>query len=511
MKKTIVFVLALLTVLALASCGSGDDGNSLISSINKNGLFDYYILEGFDNSNALGIPETTVDPDTVYKNVKYDPRMFYGSHRLLGGTEAADKFGSEYDYIVHTYGGKEYLITELPYRIEAGPQTFSHKINMATDYYWARLYFMETYSGKTPYMNTVLCAYTVEGNKVTFKLVDKYEYHEDTDTVSFEFSNTVLTYDFAFKGRNLILSTEKESVTLVTGLEVSDDNVYLHADGYCSKNSLRPDRIEGIMLHLSEDNARINMERDNESTDNCICKIEERGVITITAQWRVEVKTYQYVYFYCGNDGLILTDGTNVYYFTEDDRTNYVEAIDGNLESEQVEKLESMPDTELENIAEKQEDLLADLTSAFENAGINVTVDHLTGELAMDASVLFGGDSAVLTDKGKAFLNTFTKVYTEIIYSEKYEGFILKTLVEGHTAPVANGTYEEGLPLSEERANNVKDYCLSAEVGVDVSKLESNLEAIGYSCSKPIYDENGEVNQAASRRVSFRFIINLEQ
>ena len=154
---------------------------------------------------------------------------------------------------------------------------------------------------------------------------------------------------------------------------------------------------------------------------------------------------------------------------------------------------------------------MEDLAKAFNDAGIKVTVDEKSGELAMDSSVLFGGDSAVLTTEGKTFLNKFVDVYTSIVFSDKYEGFVSKTMVEGHTAPVSGSTYESGLPLSEQRANNVKDYCVSSETGVDTSKLATNLEAIGYSNSKPVKDANGNVDMAASRRVSFRFIINLEQ
>ena len=47
--------------------------------------------------------------------------------------------------------------------------------------------------------------------------------------------------------------------------------------------------------------------------------------------------------------------------------------------------------------------------------------------------------------------------------------------------------------------------------GVDTSKLASTLEAKGLSNSKPVYDSNGEVDMAACRRVSFRFIVNLDK
>ena len=164
----------------------------------------------------------------------------------------------------------------------------------------------------------------------------------------------------------------------------------------------------------------------------------------------------------------------------------------------------------MKKIAEKKEDLFEELTTELNNAGIQATVNRATGEIALDSTVLFGGDSAAVTEDGKAFLDKFLGVYVSVVYSEKYEGFISKTLIEGHTAPLATSTYESGLPLSEERAANVRDYCLAAQVEVDTSALTAGLEAVGRSNSKPIYNEKGEVDMEASRRVSFRFVVNAE-
>ena len=112
----------------------------------------------------------------------------------------------------------------------------------------------------------------------------------------------------------------------------------------------------------------------------------------------------------------------------------------------------------------------------------------------------------MVTDDGKALLDKFLAAYTNVIFNEKYAGFVSKTMVEGHTAPVAGCTYESDLPLSEERANNVLTYCLSAETS---GKLAGHLEAIGYSNSKPVYGSDGQVDMAASRRVTFRIIVNV--
>ena len=167
--------------------------------------------------------------------------------------------------------------------------------------------------------------------------------------------------------------------------------------------------------------------------------------------------------------------------------------------------------SQMEEITKKKADLFADLSAAFEKEGIQATINRDSGEIILNSSVLFGGDSAELTAEGKAFLNKFIKVYTDIAFSDKYAGFISKTMIEGHVAPVSGDSYADGLPLSQERAINVKNYCLSAETGINLSSITSKFEDVGYSNSKPVYDSNGNVDMAASRRVSFRFMVNVEE
>ncbi|MBO5783632.1 MAG: hypothetical protein J6R33_01540, partial [Clostridia bacterium] len=82
--------------------------------------------------------------------------------------------------------------------------------------------------------------------------------------------------------------------------------------------------------------------------------------------------------------------------------------------------------------------------------------------------------------------------------------FVAKTMVEGHIAPVAGVSFDGGMPLSMQRADNVKNYCATQS-----ADLAAAMESVGYSNSKPITDANGQVDMDASRRVSFRFIIDL--
>lgn len=153
--------------------------------------------------------------------------------------------------------------------------------------------------------------------------------------------------------------------------------------------------------------------------------------------------------------------------------------------------------------------LMTDLSAALVQADIPVTINPKTGEIAIDSAILFGGDSAELTVEGKEFLNKFINIYSSVVGNSKYNSFVSKTVVEGHAAPLANSTYASGLQLSQDRANNVKNYCVSPEAGADVSSIEASIIAIGYSNSQPILNDDGSVNVEASRRVSFRILVNI--
>ncbi len=174
-----------------------------------------------------------------------------------------------------------------------------------------------------------------------------------------------------------------------------------------------------------------------------------------------------------------------------------------------VEDLDNVDLDKLQAAVEARALMLTDLELAFLEKNITVTMDDVTGEIAFDSAVLFGGDSAELTDDGKTFLNDFMTTYASVVSAAAYDDVVDTIMIEGHTAPLAGSTYESGLPLSEERAQNVMDYCLSDEVGV-ADVIGDKLEAVGMSNSDPILDADGNVDLAASRRVTVRFIITVD-
>ncbi len=511
-KKMTALFLAVMMLISLTACGGGaSDNNTPVGSDQAPAYAADFVFKAKD-SVELGTPGTFLDPQTIYDNLTYVPEMFYGDYSIIG-KDAEKQYGEEANYFKTTLKGKEAELTTLPYRLVAGPHNMAHRVNSIEGYHWMTAYFMHRYENGT-YLDYVNCAYTIDGNKLTLTPLKEFHVDDETNTITYAFDDVSWTYEFEFSGRNLTLRSGSDSIELTSGLSAYKEYDFFHISSYLSSGSKPANGIDNLSFRFNgEDNGSNFYVETTDGTDyyNAVAGITNDGLFIITIPYETGTKTYQYVYFYAAEDGMILTDGTDIYYYNDDYSDRNRNDLNQYVSIDQAEKLEEMTETKLEQLVEKKENLLEDLTAAFEEAGISVSVDMKTGEMALDSAILFGGESAELTADGKAFLNTFMNVYTTVVFSEKYDGFVEKTMVEGHTAPIEGSTYESGLPLSQERAENVKAYCLSAETGVDVSKLASAMESIGYSNSKPITDNNGEVNIEASRRVCFRFVIDLDQ
>ncbi len=522
-KKFLSILFAALLLLTLTACGNNGakpENGSTTENVNKtedsNTMPAGFVFEGNGSQEAtvpLGTPSRKLNPEEVYSKLTYTPEMFYGQYSLKGGKNVEKDFAEKSQYFSLNYKGEELELSLLPYEIRTGKYTFPHMVNHIKEHNWMELNFARRINGKNEYIYSLIFSYEIEGNKLILTLLESFNVDKENNKISYTLSDTILEYTFSFSGRNLTLSSGGNSVTLTTGLDAYSERDYVHADGYLSPGSNSAHGIDKIVFRYDsedKDSYLYFKMQDGESSYNSIAVLEENGLFTFTLSLEDSKETYQYVCFVCDDDGLVLTDGVNTYYYNDTYSDRHQLALQSFITEDQSAKLENLSDYQLGVIVEKKENLLEDLVAAFNDAGINVSVDVVSGEMAVDSSILFGGDSSVLTDDGKMFLNKFINVYTSVIFSEKYEGFVEKTMVEGHTAPVGGSTYESGLPLSVERADNVKTYCISSETGVDTNKLAANLEAVGYSNSKPVKDENGNVDMAASRRVSFRFIINLE-
>ncbi len=172
----------------------------------------------------------------------------------------------------------------------------------------------------------------------------------------------------------------------------------------------------------------------------------------------------------------------------------------------QLEELRALQEQQavLENYSVKSK-IISNQFSAFSGAGLMVSIDADTGDIILSNSILFDVGSDVIRQEGKDFLNEFIPVYLDVLMRPEYEGYISEVIIEGHTD--TRGTYLGNLSLSQSRASNVMEYSLNVPGLTEEQKeyLKSMVSATGRGSADPVYDENGEVDLEACRRVEFKF------
>lgn len=163
----------------------------------------------------------------------------------------------------------------------------------------------------------------------------------------------------------------------------------------------------------------------------------------------------------------------------------------------------------IQNVKVKRDNILDDLKDAFEQAGLQVDINTHTGEVIMDNNVLFDSSRYDLTAEGEAYLQSFGKSYLSVILSDDYRDSIGEIAIQGHTDSI--GSYEYNLELSMNRAQTVMNYILAHSEMNDTQKavFQEKATATGYAFTNLVYDENGNEDQQASRRVAIKFYINV--
>ncbi|MCR5507695.1 MAG: OmpA family protein [Lachnospiraceae bacterium] len=178
-----------------------------------------------------------------------------------------------------------------------------------------------------------------------------------------------------------------------------------------------------------------------------------------------------------------------------------------------LEALMSEQQQKLDNIIGVRTELIEELKNEFGSSDLKVAVDEKTGAITFDANILFDYNKATLTKSGKEFLSEFLPRYVDVLLSPKYRDYISEILIEGHTD--TEGNYLFNMELSQKRALSVAEYCLGDNSKIlsdkQLEDLRSVISATGRSYSNPVYDENGEVDMEASRRVEFLFRLKDEE
>lgn len=499
--------------------------------------------------------EELVEPDSkttaaqIYSKMTYTEQMFQGDYRLNHLNDSLPKSYATQQFLntitwwnasnVSDNLPADEQISALPYRFVAGVAELDNALVTDTSHYWCAVYYA-TKNGTEG--AEVMAAYEVEGNTITITPLLEWNFDEETSELSYSFQDKSISYTFSFDGPRITFSNEQTSYTLIErdftvwSLASVDNSVSMKSN--LSENSALIDRIVGIDFTIYVDgNYNMNVNKSsfelttvdnagNQSSCNGIARWDEDGLFTFSYQ-DADGNTHskQMVMFYCGFDGVVFSDGTKNYYYmstylsevtasyyTPEQLEEIVDGLGANLSEEDQEILGTMTEEEITEIIETRNDLLADLTAAFNEKGIKADIDEATGEIVLDSSILFATGQSTLSADGKNALTDFITAFAGVISDDKYDGFISEVEVQGHTD--TDGDYDMNLELSQKRADSVRDYCLNDVDSLDdstIAKLETLLVPVGYSYDHPVYKEDGSVDMAASRRVEFIFFINLSR
>lgn len=499
MRKMIAILLVGAMLFSLCACGKEKTTGEKIET------YEYV------KTVKMGKPEAKLDPAVALKALKVVPQIFYGRHLSEDylNTLSIDD-GVEFK---HPEMG-DIIISSLPTGFVAGPTSISENISFCKDYNIMKVRY-DSSEGNLD----LFAAYELSGNKITLTIVDSYTFDEYEFTAYVELTEQKFTYTYTLEGDTIIFSDGVDSMVYSNA---SIDAQTLMFEGYLDDNS--PDTPDDSMYSFFLSNLYGTVIGDKEIADSKLrvlrCDYEQAsstystdGVLTLTREDPKTGETYtkQYLMLLCGMDGFVLCDGVETYCYTKSYNEIAAEELGHNLDPEQLQDLKAMNGFVLSDFVEIRNELFAELEAELKKQGVQATINRRNGEIALDSTVLFDTGKAILSEPGKAFLRKFVSAYTAVVLKDKYTDFLSRVMIEGHTD--STGTMEINVPLSQNRADSVKAYFVSAESGVSAAQsqaVKSLLATSGYASERLIFNADGTENRDASRRVGFRFIINLD-
>lgn len=156
--------------------------------------------------------------------------------------------------------------------------------------------------------------------------------------------------------------------------------------------------------------------------------------------------------------------------------------------------------------------ILQKMKKAFEEEAVDVNINESTGEIVMPNDVLFQINEYELSENGKIYIDKLMNVYAKVLLNDEFADVISGVAIDGHCDPNGSDAYNQ--VLSQNRADSVKQWCIDSNTNVlsDIQKqmFAEKATAKGYSFSDPVFDDNGNVNNEASRRVTIKFFVDIE-
>ena len=159
-------------------------------------------------------------------------------------------------------------------------------------------------------------------------------------------------------------------------------------------------------------------------------------------------------------------------------------------------------------VAVRRDEILDELRKAFEDAGLDAAINESTGEVVMDNNVLFAKDSYELGDEGRQYLDGVFSAYASVVLDDRYSPSLKEISFEGNTD--SDGDSEYNMRLSELRAQAVMEYCSGVLDDKQKDAFDGLATCRGYGESDLVYDERGNEDMDASRRVAIKFMLNVD-
>lgn len=480
-------------------------------------------------------PDKKLDAKAIYDKIDYEPCMFYGSYRQFDYADADNYIGNAIletatymDPSVIGESSSYYAggMTTVPVSVEFGTVAVNAVLADDNRYEWAKLCFAAKTSDDRDVRIERYGAYEISGNTISFHIVDPetMDKNNETKTYAYDFLDTYFTYEFSFCGPTLTLTDGKMTSSMIEKSFIfltDDDYTGIYFEGVASEKFPYIDGIYATKISYYKNRNGENRFMIDEADHYPkgiygYTRLFDDGIIDFSFTDLDGVgHSYEFVYFWLGDSGLIFTDGENTYYYFS---RNILGQLEGdsyfsyvsNIREEDQSAYNELSDDQKAQLQKTRTELLTELRSELRSRGIRAEVDMDTGEITLDSAILFDVNDSTLSEEGNATVSDFMDVLSYVLSEEQYDNFIKSIVIEGHTD--SSGTREVNEPLSYDRANSVLSKCLEtvSEDAELYNKFEKLFEAIGKANDEPILNSDGTENMDASRRVVFMLYINVD-
>jgi chemotaxis protein MotB len=144
-----------------------------------------------------------------------------------------------------------------------------------------------------------------------------------------------------------------------------------------------------------------------------------------------------------------------------------------------------------------------------ERLGDSINIDSKSGALRFSSNILFNQGSYTLKPSAKQQLRDILKRYIQtLLLDSEIRQYIDNITIEGHTN--TDGSYLYNLALSQKRALEVMKFLYQSDIQ-NRELYSQYLSASGRSYADLIYNEFGQEDKDASRRIEIKFRIKNEK